>query len=90
MGMNYLLSTYDYTFVEQVPRTEHLVSGGESESARFITGKQKHPMVHRVYTGRPILIGEGKHANETTNNVGILLNTRLTSVPIYREDAVVI
>jgi phosphate-selective porin len=88
MGMNYLLSTYDYTFVEQDTANGTFSFGrrigvgsvhyGENRNIRWYTG---------VYTGRPILIGEGKHANENDDNVGILLNTRLTSVPIYREDA---
>ena len=88
MGMGYLESTYDYTFVEEDSVNTTFSFGrrlgvgtvhyGAGQNARFFAG---------VYTGKPLSIGDGKHANENCDNVGLLLNTRLTAVPVYRETA---
>ena len=86
MGMGYLESTYDYTLVEEDTINTAFSFGrrlgvgsvhyGADQNIRLFTG---------VYTGKPLSIGDGKSANENSDNVGILLNTRLTAVPVYRE-----
>ena len=88
MGMGYLESTYDYTLVDEDANNTAFSFGrrlgvgsvhyGADQNIRLFTG---------VYTGKPLSIGDGKSANENSDNVGILLNARLTGVPVYRETA---
>ena len=87
-GLNFASNVYDNTFVdwESCDRTFQVgrrlgvgsIHYNEDKSLRFFTG---------VYTGQNLAIGDGKHANENNDNVGLILNTRLTAVPIYSEGA---
>ena len=87
-GLNFASNVYDNTFVdwESVDRTFQVgrrlgvasIHYNEDQSLRFFTG---------VYTGQNLTIGDGKHANENSDHVGLILNTRLTAVPVYREGA---
>ena len=87
-GLNYASNVYDNTFVdwESLDRTFQVgrrlgvasIHYNEDKSLRFFTG---------AYTGHNLAIGDGKYANENNDNVGIILNTRLTAVPIYSEGA---
>ena len=88
MGMNYLQSTYNYSLVEQ-----DSVNGTFSFGRRLGIGSvhyspgQSVRLFTGVYTGKPLAFGDKRYANENCDNVGILLNTRLTAVPLYRETA---
>ena len=85
-GLNYASNVYDNTFVdwESLDRTFQVgrrlgvasIHYNEDKSLRFFTG---------AYTGHNLTIGDGKYANENSDNVGLILNTRLTAVPVYVE-----
>ncbi len=87
-GLNYASNVYDNTFVdwESLDRTFQIgrrlgvasIHYNEDKSLRFFTG---------AYTGQNLTIGDGKYANENNDNVGIILNTRLTAVPVFVEGA---
>ena len=88
MGMNYLQSTYNYSLVEQ-----DSINGTFSFGRRLGVGSvhynsdQSVRLFTGVYTGKPLSFGDNRYANENCDNVGILLNTRLSAVPVYRETA---
>ena len=87
-GFNYLHSTYDYSFVEEDSINTTFSFGrrlgigsvhySSDQNIRLFTG---------IYTGKPLSIGDGKSANENDDNVGVLLNTRLSALPIWRQTA---
>ena len=87
-GLNYAQNVYDNTFVDwescdrafQVGRRLGVASihFSEDKNARLFTG---------VFTGKNLSIGDKKYANENCDNVGIILNTRLTVLPVHTETA---
>lgn len=85
-GLNYQQNVYDNTFVDWETTGETFQLGrrlgfgsihySQNKNARLFTG---------IFTGRNLQIGDKKHANENSDDPGVILNTRLTAVPIYRE-----
>ncbi|MGI5831466.1 MAG: porin [Thermoguttaceae bacterium] len=87
-GMNYAQIVYDYTFTD-CDSIENTFRGsrrlgiasihyGQNKNIRLFTG---------IFTDQNLSIGDGKHANESNDNPGVILNTRLTAIPIYTECA---
>ena len=85
-GLNNEQFIYDNTFIDWESCTKTFMAGrrlgiasvhhNEDKSLRFFTG---------VFTGTNLSFGDNKRANENGDNVGIILNTRLSAVPIYFE-----
>lgn len=87
-GLNNEQFIYDNTFIDWESCTKTFMQGrrlgvasihyNADQSFRFFTG---------VFTGQNLAFGDGKHANENGDNVGLILNTRLSAAPLYTEGA---
>ena len=84
-GLSFLQNVYNNTFVDWEPSETFNVGRRIGLASIHYTENKNVRLFAGIFTGQNLQIGDSKHSNENNDNPGIILNTRLTGLPIYRE-----